>query len=108
MYLIAIAWIYVVLMMALVEAMSAQGTVLGAVITFVLYGVLPLSLLMYILGTPGRRRLRQRAQSSAASAGESGAPPTAPSNAVSAAPSNSPDGGGHAASDAVAPEREKP
>ena len=116
MYLIAIAWIYVVLMMALVEAMSAQGTVLGALITFVLYGVLPLSLLMYILGTPGRRRLRQRAESSAASADESGAPPTAQptapstalSTALSVAPSDSPDGGGHAARDTVAPEREKP
>ena len=41
MYLIAIAWIYVVLMMALAEAMSAQGTVLGAIFTFVLYGCLP-------------------------------------------------------------------
>lgn len=92
MYLIAIAWIYVVLLMALAEAMSAQGTVLGAVITFGLYGVLPLSLLMYILGTPGRRRLRQRA--------ESGAPLTAPSIA--------PNGGGHAARDAVAPERKEP
>ena len=84
MYLIAIAWIYVVLMMAVAEALSSQGTVLGAVITFVLYGVLPLSIVMYILGAPGRRRLRQRAASQA------------------------PDGGSHAAGDPVAPEREKP
>lgn len=84
MYLIAIAWIYVVLMMAVAEALSTQGTLLGAVITFVLYGVLPLSILMYILGTPGRRRLRQRAESGA------------------------PDGGGHAAGDPVAPERKEP
>jgi mannose/fructose/N-acetylgalactosamine-specific phosphotransferase system component IID len=34
MYLIAIAWIYVVLMMAVAEALSSQGTVLGAVFTF--------------------------------------------------------------------------
>jgi Kef-type K+ transport system membrane component KefB len=84
MYLIAIAWIYVVLMMAVAEALSSQGTVLGAVITFVLYGVLPLSIVMYILGAPGRRRLRQRAESEA------------------------PDGGSHTAGDPVAPEREKP
>ena len=100
MYLIAIAWIYVVLMMALVEVMSAQGTVLGALITFALYGVLPLSLLMYILGTPGRRRLRQRAENSAA--------PAAASTAPSGAPSEPPDGSRHAAGDAVAPERKEP
>ena len=56
MYLIVIAWLYVVLMAALVEATSSVGTVLGAVITFVLYGLLPLSIVMYILGTPGRKR----------------------------------------------------
>ena len=100
MYLIAMAWIYVVLMMALVEAMSAQGTVLGAVITFALYGVLPLSLLMYILGTPGRRRLRQRAEHSA--------PNAVPSTAPSGAPSEPPDGSRHAAGDAVAPKRKEP
>lgn len=84
MYLVAIAWIYVVLMMAVAEAISSQGTVLGAVITFVMYGLLPLALVMYILGTPMRRR-RRRAEESAA-----------------------PDGGGQAASDAVAPERKEP
>ena len=65
MYLIAIAWIYVVLMMAVAEALSSQGTVLGAVITFVLYGLLPLALVMYILGTPMRRRRRRAAESAA-------------------------------------------
>jgi hypothetical protein len=43
------------------EATSSQGTVLGAVITFLLYGVAPVSLVMYLLGTPARRRaLRAR------------------------------------------------
>ena len=56
MYLVVIAWLYVVLMAALVEATSNVGTVLGAVVTFVLYGLLPLSIVMYILGTPGRKR----------------------------------------------------
>ena len=63
MYLIAIAWIYVVLMMSVAEASSSQGTVLGAVITFIMYGVLPLSILMYIMGTPGRKRARRAAES---------------------------------------------
>lgn len=67
MYLVAIAWIYVVLMMSVAEALSSQGTVLGAVVTFVLYGVLPLSIVLYILGTPARRRAlraREAAQAS--------------------------------------------
>jgi Na+-transporting methylmalonyl-CoA/oxaloacetate decarboxylase gamma subunit len=59
MYLIAIAWIYVVLMMAVAEATSSQGTVLGALMTVLFYGVLPLSILIYIMGTPGRKRARR-------------------------------------------------
>ena len=62
MYLVAIAWIYVVLMMAVAEATHSQGSVLGAIITFLLYGVLPLAVVLYIMGTPMRRRDRQRQQ----------------------------------------------
>ena len=58
MHLVAIAWIYVVSMMALVEAFSPNGTVLGAVITFLLYGIFPLGIVLYILSTPARRRAR--------------------------------------------------
>lgn len=56
MYLVVIAWIYVVLLMSLAEAFSAQGSWLGAIVTFTLYGVLPLSIVVYILGTPARKR----------------------------------------------------
>ncbi len=66
MYLIAIAWAYVALMMAAAEALSPQGTLLGAAITLLLYGVMPLGLLLYILGTPGRRRRAARASAEAA------------------------------------------
>jgi hypothetical protein len=93
MYLVAIAWGYVVLMMAVAEATGPNGTVLGAVITFFLYGVLPLSLVLYVLGTPARRRALRRAEAAEATA--------------SAAPVE-PDGGGHAAGDPVAPERKEP
>jgi hypothetical protein len=89
MYLVAIAWIYVVLMMALAEALSSQGTVLGAVITFVLYGLLPLSVVLYIMGAPARGRARRAAEAAAVAA---------------AAPSATPDGRGMAPGDAVAPE----
>jgi hypothetical protein len=61
MYLIVIAWLYVTLLMALAEAFSSQGSVLGAIITFLLYGVLPMSLVVYLGGTPLRRReIRKR------------------------------------------------
>jgi hypothetical protein len=100
MYLIAIAWIYVVVMMAVAEAQSAQGSVLGAVITFVFYGVLPLALLMYILGTPGRKRLRRAAEAAAQAQAQSPADPAAASVA--------PDGGGHPAGTAVAPIGKEP
>ena len=91
MYIVAIGWVYVVLMMAVAEATSSQGTVLGAVFTFLLYGVLPLSIVLYLMGTPGRRKARKAAEA-----------------AQTTAASEDPDGGGHPAGDAVAPEREKP
>ena len=56
MYLVLIAWLYVTLMMAVAEATSPMGTVLGAVMTFVLYGLLPMGIVGYILGTPSRKR----------------------------------------------------
>lgn len=88
MHLVAIAWIYVVLMMALAEAISPTGSVVGAVFTFLLYGVLPLSIVLYLLGTPARRRARRKADAAASAAA-------------------APDGGGHPAGDPVAPEREE-
>ena len=62
MYLVAIAWMYVVLMMAVAEATSTQGSVLGAIVTFVLYGLLPLSIVMYVMGAPRRRAARRQAE----------------------------------------------
>lgn len=60
MYIIAIAWIYVALMMALTEATHPQGSVMGAIFTFLLYGVGPLALVMYLMGTPMRREARKK------------------------------------------------
>jgi uncharacterized membrane protein len=65
MYLVAIAWIYVALMMAVAEATHSTGTVLGAIVTFVLYGLIPVSIVMYLLGAPSRnkaRKARERAE----------------------------------------------
>ena len=69
MYLVVIAWIYVVLLMGLAEAFSPQGTWLGALMTLLLYGALPLSIVVYILGTPGRKRALKQAESAAPDAG---------------------------------------
>ena len=64
MYLLIIGWMYVVLMMAVAEATNSNGTVLGAIVTFILYGVLPSGLLAYLMGTPARnkRNKQQRAE----------------------------------------------
>jgi uncharacterized membrane protein len=95
MYLVAIAWMYVVVMMAIAEATSSQGTVLGAVFTLLLYGVLPLSIVLYLLGTPSRRHARRAAEAAEIAA-------------AITPPSAQPDGGGHPPGDAVAPERKEP
>ena len=81
MYLIVIAWIYVVLMMSVAEATNTNGTVLGAIVTFFMYGVGPASLVAYLMRTPARKRAlkireadeRARAELSRSS---STAPPT--------------------------------
>jgi len=61
MYLILIAWFYVTLMMAIAEATNPVGSVLGGIVTFVLYGLLPMAIVGYIMATPERkRRLKAR------------------------------------------------
>ncbi len=101
MYLIAIAWIYVALMMALAEATHPQGSVLGAVFTFMLYGVGPMALVMYLLGTPMRReaRKKQEAREELAAQAEVNADTTSTAQ---------PDQGSHAAGAGVAPEGKIP
>lgn len=56
MYLIVIAWIYVVLMMSVAEATASTGTLLGALITFVLYGLAPVALVVYLMSAPARNK----------------------------------------------------
>lgn len=91
MLLVAIAWVYVVLMVAVVEATSAQGTLLGAMFTLLFYGVLPLVIVGYLFLSPARKRARTLAET----------------RSVDAA-GRDPDQGGHAAGDPVAPERKEP
>ncbi|MDB5885156.1 MAG: hypothetical protein JWR74_1327 [Polaromonas sp.] len=56
MYLVVIAWMYVVLMMSAAEATSSNGTVLGALVTLLLYGVGPVILVVYLMGAPARNK----------------------------------------------------
>ena len=60
MYIMAIGWGYVALMMALAEATNPNGSILGAMLTFVCYGLMPVGLLLYVLGRPARRRRREQ------------------------------------------------
>lgn len=55
MYIIAIAWLYVVLMMAVTE-----HSIVAAALTVLFYGVAPLALFLWIFGTPARRRAAAR------------------------------------------------
>jgi len=96
MHLVIIAWLYVALMMAVAEATNTTGTVLGAIITFVLYGALPVALVAYLGATPARRRARRARETAQARQ-----PPAEPASAA-------PDQRGEAAADAVAPVRKEP
>ena len=58
MYIVAIAWIYVALMMSVAEATNTNGTVLGGIVTFILYGILPTSIIIDIMDAPRRKRVR--------------------------------------------------
>ncbi len=92
MYILAIGWLYVALMASLAQAGNPDGSILGAMMTFLAYGLLPVGLLLYILGRPARRREQQAAP-------------------VPFQPSDAPDAGRHAtgaaAPDGVAPVRKE-
>ena len=94
MYIVAIAWLYVAILMAVAEATHSTGTLLGGIITFVLYGLLPLALVLYVMGTPARRRAIKAQES-------------AELQAALEASALTPDAGAEAAADAVAPVRKE-
>ena len=53
MYIVAIAWLYVVILMAF----TAKSFISGFM-TFFWLGLLPLALLLWLVGTPSRKRKR--------------------------------------------------
>jgi hypothetical protein len=59
MLIVAVAWIYVVLLMSLTEKSVIAGTM-----TFVMYCVVPLSIILYLFRSPQRKRARQEIENS--------------------------------------------
>jgi biotin transporter BioY len=72
MYIIAIGWLWVAFMMAITEPSIVSG-----LLTFLFYGLLPCSLLMYLLGTPGRRRRQKKLERDTAESVQTPAPASA-------------------------------
>jgi len=81
MLIVSIGWVFVVGAFALAHATAPGGTLLGALLALLL-GLAPLAVVLYLAEATARRR---RAHASAPD----------------------PDRGGHAAGDAIAPEREE-
>jgi hypothetical protein len=105
-HLVVIGWLYVVVMMTVAEASSPQGTLLGAFFTLLLYGLLPLALVLYLLGAPGRRRaIKAREMADAADANRAACAADPPS---ASADGTLPDADRHAATGTVAPVRKEP
>ena len=92
MYIVVIGWLYVTLMMAVAEATNANGSMLGAIVTFLLYGVGPVALVVYLMREPARKRRRKAAALAERAAARSAQPGT----------------GGEASADPVAPMGKEP
>lgn len=88
--LIVVGWVYVALLMAVAEANHPNGSLLGAIFTFFLYGVGPIALVVYLMGRSARRAARERREMAAA------------------AVSGQPGAGGETPADPVAPVRKEP
>ena len=88
MHLVVIAWLYVALMMAVAEASGSGGTLLGAFFTFVLYGAGPVALVVYLMGTPARKRAikareaKDRAHQQALASGQPNAGSESPADPI--------------------------
>jgi hypothetical protein len=107
MYIVPMAWLYVALMMAVAEANHPTGTLLGALVTFVLYGLGPVLLVVY------RRAIKSQEAAELQAANALKAQAQAQAQAQTQVQDQAqalaePDAGSQAATDAVAPVREKP
>ena len=104
-HLIVIGWLYVVVMMSVAEATSTNGTLLGAIVTFLFYGLAPVALVVYLLGAPGRRKaLRERELAEQEAARKAA---VAASKTQGRGSGGLPDAGGEAPAEAVPPVRKE-
>jgi len=55
MYIIAIAWLYVVTLMA-----ATEKTITAGLLTFIFYGLLPCALFLWVLGVKHRRHIQHK------------------------------------------------
>lgn len=106
MWIVAIAWMYVAVMMTLAEATAPNGSLLGAFFTLLLYGIAPLALVMYLLGTPARRRARRAAEAAQDAAAAQVAQATSASEG--SGPGVQPDAGSLPPGDPAAAEGKEP
>ncbi|MCZ7563860.1 MAG: hypothetical protein M5U08_08640 [Burkholderiales bacterium] len=65
MHIVAIAWLFVTVLMA-----AAEASLTAAVMTLVFYGVAPLALFWWLVGTPVRRARRRRSAAVSKLSGE--------------------------------------
>ncbi len=75
MYIVAIGWIYVVLMMAITE-----NSVIAGVTTFMMYCALPLAIILYLTGFRQRKRRRGALKKQALDSGDASIAEPATSN----------------------------
>ncbi|MGF6347504.1 hypothetical protein QF040_002217 [Variovorax sp. W2I14] len=107
-HLIVIGWLYVVVMMSVAEATNTTGTVLGAIFTFLLYGLAPVALVVYLMGAPGRRRaIKQREAEAQEAARRAAVQASEATAATTKEDSGLPDQRGEASADAVPPVRKE-
>jgi hypothetical protein len=96
-YLVVIGWLYVVLMMSVAEATNTTGTLLGAIVTFLLYGLAPVALVVYLMRTPQRRKAIRAREAAEDQARRDALAASEATEQASPGQSNQPDAGGHAA-----------
>ena len=94
MYLVVIAWLYVVLMMSVAEATDGRSSVVGAILTFFFFGLIPVALVVYLMFASRQRKLRkarEAAERESAVLGDtpSERPPEAGGHAPAAPPQDS-------------------
>lgn len=88
MYIIAIGWLYVTLLIA-----ANEVSIVAGIISFLFYGLLPCGLLLWMSGTKVRRQRRAYLEAKAAMANES----------AQTDQSSQPDQTGHTTGDTITP-----